>query len=48
MNDTFIKTLEIAGIGIAGIFVFMLLFYLTIQLLYRLFPYKKEKSEKSV
>jgi hypothetical protein len=46
MSDTFIKALEIAGIGIAGIFFFMLLFFLAIQLLYRLFPYKKDKSKK--
>lgn len=36
-------TLLIAGIGMAGIFLFMALFYLLILLLDRSFPFKKEE-----
>lgn len=42
MTETIDKALEIAGIGIVGVFVFMILFYLMILGLDKLFPYKKE------
>ncbi|MDD3788057.1 MAG: OadG-related small transporter subunit [Petrimonas sp.] len=42
MTETIDKALEIAGIGIVGVFVFMILFYLMILGLDKLFPYKEE------
>ena len=46
MSPDFYKALEISGIGIAGVFVFMTLFYFVIISIDKLFPYKKEEEEK--
>ena len=53
MTPTVEKALLIAGIGMAGIFVFMAVFYLLILALDRFLPYQEEKpveelSEESV
>jgi len=53
MTPTVEKALLIAGIGMAGIFVFMAVFYLLILALDRFLPYQEEKpveelSEDSV
>jgi hypothetical protein len=40
--DTFIKSLEIMGMGMAAIFVFMLLFWLIIIGLQKIFPPKED------
>lgn len=41
MTETVDKSLEIAAIGIAGVFVFMILFYLMIMWLDKLFPFRE-------
>lgn len=41
MNATS-AALEITGIGMIGIFLFMVIFYFAIKLIDRLFPAKKE------
>ena len=46
MSADFYKALEISGIGIAGVFVFMTPFYFVIIGIDKLFPYKKEEEEK--
>ncbi len=38
------KALQIAGLGIVGVFVFMAVFYLIILGLDKIFPYEKQKS----
>jgi len=53
MTPTVEKALLIAGIGMAGIFVFMAVFYLLILALDRFLPYQEERpvevlSEDSV
>lgn len=48
MSDTFIASLEIMGIGMAGIFIFMLLFWLIITILHRAFPGTREEEETRV
>lgn len=45
MNETIQQALEIAGIGIAGIFAFMGIFYLLILALDKLLPYEEETEE---
>ena len=42
INDTFYSALKIMGIGMAGIFVFMLLFGIIILALRKFFPAKDE------
>ena len=42
INTTFYDALKIMGIGMAGIFVFMLLFGIIIFTLRKFFPVKKE------
>lgn len=37
------KTLQIAGIGMAGIFLFMAVFYLLILVLDKLLPFQEER-----
>ncbi|GHU69361.1 hypothetical protein FACS189413_08150 [Bacteroidia bacterium] len=39
------KALEITGIGLAGVFLFMALFLVIIVGVDKLFPYKKEEDE---
>lgn len=46
MSADFYKALEISGIGIAGVFVFMTLFYFVIIGIDKLFPYKNEEEER--
>ena len=43
MSQAFIDSLKIMGIGMIGIFAFMLVFYLVIIGLDRLFPHKEEE-----
>ena len=45
MIENFLKSLEIMGIGMIGIFAFMLIFYLVIVGLDKLFPYKENEEE---
>lgn len=40
------KTLEIAGIGMVGVFIFMALFYLLIVALEKLLPYENERTAR--
>lgn len=40
------KALQISGIGIAGVFVFMTLFYFIIIAIDKIFPYKPEEDKK--
>ncbi len=47
MSPDFYKALEISGIGIAGVFVFMTVFYFVILALDKFFPNQK-KVEKVV
>lgn len=44
MTQAIEKTLEIAGIGIIGVFIFMVIFYLLIRALDKFLPYKEEVS----
>ena len=44
--DTFYYALKITGLGMSGIFLFMLLFWGIIVLLHKLFPAKPEAPEK--
>jgi Na+-transporting methylmalonyl-CoA/oxaloacetate decarboxylase gamma subunit len=46
MSQTLEKTLQIAGIGIIGVFIFMTLFYLLILAIDKIFPYKEETNAK--
>ena len=48
MSADFYKALEISGIGIAGVFVFMTLFYFVIIGIDKLFPHKKRKKRNNV
>lgn len=43
MNEFTIHALQIGGIGMLGIFLFMLIFFVAIRLLLKLFP-EKEKE----
>lgn len=43
MNEITINALQIGGIGMLGIFLFMLIFYVAIRLLLKIFP-EKEKE----
>ena len=43
VNDLFIKGLELAGIGLAGVFAVLCLFYVSIKLLQK-FSAKDEKD----
>ncbi len=42
MNDIIKSALEITGIGIVGVFVFMLIFYAVILLLQKYLPDKEQ------
>ncbi len=44
MSETFLNTLKIMGIGMAGIFVFMLLFWIIITSLHKKFPGSREEQ----
>lgn len=46
MNPLSTAALEITAIGMGGIFVFMLVFYISIRLLEKLFPGEIEKPNK--
>jgi Na+-transporting methylmalonyl-CoA/oxaloacetate decarboxylase gamma subunit len=46
MSQALEKTLEIAGIGIVGVFLFMTLFYLLILALDKIFPEKEGVNTK--
>ncbi len=48
MTPTVEKALLIAGIGMAGIFVFMAVFYLLILALDRFLPYQEEKPAEEL
>lgn len=45
MNADVIKALEITGLGLAGVFLFMIIFYFVIILLDKLFPKSFEKED---
>jgi len=48
ITDTFYAALEIMGIGMVGIFVFMLFFGIVIHLLRKIFPFREEpQTEES-
>ncbi|MDR2040509.1 MAG: hypothetical protein LBQ60_21545 [Bacteroidales bacterium] len=44
VTDTFFAALKIMGVGMAGIFIFMLLFWVIIKALHKIFPGKKEEQ----
>ncbi|MDD4778702.1 MAG: OadG-related small transporter subunit [Fermentimonas sp.] len=46
MTSTIQTALFIAIVGILGIFIFMIIFYLLIKGLDKWFPYKEEKPEQ--
>jgi len=46
MTPLFEKALLIAAIGMTGIFLFMVVFYLLILLLERLMPFREDKPEE--
>jgi hypothetical protein len=45
-NDILNQAFQIAGFGMLGIFIFMILFYLVIYGLGRIYPYKAVEDEK--
>lgn len=45
MNDIQLG-LQLMGYGMAGVFLVLILFYLMILLLMKIFPYNPEKEEK--
>ena len=45
MTEAMQNTLFIAGVGIAGIFIFMTVFYLLIVALDKHFPYNEEEEK---
>lgn len=45
MDTDLIKALEITGLGLAGVFLFMTIFYFIIMLLDKLFPKSLEKED---
>ena len=47
MSVDFYKALEISGIGIAGVFLFMTVFYFVIMGLDKFFPNKQEMEKIS-
>ncbi|WP_423803179.1 OadG-related small transporter subunit [Paraflavisolibacter caeni] len=46
--DPLSAALKITGLGMAGIFVFMFIFYLSIRLIDRLFPGKMQSKEQAL
>ena len=46
INESTIQALQTAGIGMLGIFLFMLIFYLAIRLLMKAFPEKNPPEAK--
>lgn len=46
INAELLKALEISGIGLAGVFIFMAIFYFIIIGIDKLFPYKKDEENK--
>lgn len=48
MNTTIQSALEIAGIGIGGIFIFMALFYFLIIGIDKWLPFQEEKSAEEL
>lgn len=45
MSVDFYKALEISGIGLAGVFIFMTIFYFVSNLIDRMFPPEEENDE---
>ena len=45
MSPDFYKALEISGIGIAGVFIFMTVFYFVIMGLDKFFPNEKKTKQ---
>jgi hypothetical protein len=43
MSVDFYKALEISGIGLAGVFIFMAIFYLVSTLIDKMFPPEEEQ-----
>ncbi|MDR0790230.1 MAG: hypothetical protein LBO06_05510 [Bacteroidales bacterium] len=46
MSIDFYKALEISGIGLACLFIFMAIFFLFIVGIDKMFPFKKEADDK--
>jgi hypothetical protein len=44
MNADFFKALEISGIGLAGVFIFMTIFYFVSTLIDKMFPPTEENE----
>ena len=44
MTDIFFAALMITGVGMAGIFIFMLLFWVIITVLHKKFPGEEKKA----
>ncbi len=47
MNENILKALEISGIGIAGVFIFMTVFYFVLLALDKFFPNEKNSEKTS-
>ena len=47
MSPDFYKALEISGIGIAGVFIFMTVFYFVLLALDKFFPNEKNSEKTS-
>ncbi len=48
MSSTIITALEISGIGLLGVFLFMTIFYLVLIGIDKLFPYEKKPKEPAI
>lgn len=46
--DTVNAALQITGIGMIGIFAFMLIFYVSIRLIDKLFPGEAQKKDQAM
>ncbi|NLI72674.1 MAG: hypothetical protein GX361_08110 [Bacteroidales bacterium] len=47
MNEAFMLALKISGIGLAGVFLFMTIFYFVIIGIDKLFPHEDDLKEKT-
>lgn len=43
INENITASFQVMGIGMIGIFIFMVIFFATIKLLEKVFPHKEEK-----
>lgn len=48
MNQVMLDALKVAGIGMGGVFIVLMLFFLMVKGLQRLFPYKDENCKSDL